>query len=499
MKRRAFLQGSGLAAFGLGASTGAQAQRLIDFPQLLMCRRPVRVRRNIYELYEEDPNHPIIENYRQGVAALKGQPDFTPTSWAYQANIHGTTLAPGSWPAGAPFSTCEHSGAVITPFFLSWHRMYLYYFERILRKFCGNPDFALPYWDWTTNRRLPPPFRDPTIGPNPNPLYDSTRNAGINNGDPMPASAVDASPDLAQNNYFNFQSGLEGTPHGTVHGTIGGNMSNFPGAGRDPIFWLHHCNIDRLWEVWLYTGSGHSNPTGNTTWLNQSYTFATEKGVLVNHQGSEILDTQTQLRYVYEHTCTPVFPVLALGTLVAAVQQRQLLSELLIAKDVKLPAESARITLRQKDAAGRDRLVRSLSLLAAPDEDIRSLLVFEGIRTEAPADGYLEIYIGLPEGTEPNFESSYYAGNMDFFGADAESRRSMEFRQDRHAGHGLTREIDVTETVRRLYGRGQIGEAGLSVTLVPAGMAPEGRPFRMKPTASAVIDSITLSVIKEPR
>ena len=52
-------------------------------------------------------------------------------------------------------------------------------------------------------------------------------------------------------------------------------------------------------------------------------------------------------------------------------------------------------------------------------EDIRSLLVFEGIRTEAPADGYLEVYIGLPEGTEPNFESPYYAGNVDFFGADA--------------------------------------------------------------------------------
>ncbi len=245
-------------------------------------------------------------------------------------------------------------------------------------------------------------------------------------------------------------------------------------------------------------GSGHSNPTGDPVWLSQSYTFANETGTLVNHQGSNILDTQTQLGYVYEHTCTPVFPVVALGTLVASLQQRQLLSELLIAKEVKLSAESARITLRQEDAAGRDQLARSLSLLAEPDEDIRSLLVFEGIRTEAPAQGYLEVYIGLPEGTEPNFESPYYAGNVDFFGADAGSRRSMQFRGDQHTGHGLTREIDVTETLRRLYGRGELGEAGLSVTLVPAGMAREGRPFRMDEAASPVIDSITLSIIKEP-
>jgi hypothetical protein len=493
MRRRAFLQCAGFAAFGLGASTVARAQPIIDLQQLLICRRPVKVRRNIYELYQEDPNHPIIASYREGVSVMKSRPDSDPTSWAYQANIHGTTLAPGSWPAGAPFATCEHG----TQFFLSWHRMYLYYFERILRKASSNPDFALPYWDWTTNRRLPPPFRDPTIGPNPNPLHDATRTAGINNGDPMPPSAVDASPDLAQNNYFNFQSGLEGTPHGTIHVTIGGNMGNFAGAGRDPIFWLHHCNIDRLWEVWLYTGSGHTNPTGNAPWLNQTYTFATETGALVNHHGSEILDTQTQLRYVYEHTCTPVFPLVAVATL-ASIQQRQLLSSLLIAKDVKLPAESGRITLRQEDGTARDRLARSLALLAEPDEDIRSLLVFEGIRTEAPADAYLEVYIGLPEGTEPSFDSPYYAGNVDFFGADAGSRRSMQSRGDRHAEHGLTREIDVTEMLRRLYGAGRVGEEELSVTLVPAGMAPEGRKVRISEQASPVIDSITLSVVKEP-
>ncbi|MGH7262080.1 MAG: tyrosinase family protein [Nitrospiraceae bacterium] len=39
------------------------------------------------------------------------------------------------------WNTCQHGSY----FFLSWHRMYLYYFERILREASRDPNFALPY------------------------------------------------------------------------------------------------------------------------------------------------------------------------------------------------------------------------------------------------------------------------------------------------------------------------------------------------------------------
>jgi len=52
---------------------------------------------------------------------------------------------------------------------------------------------------------------------------------------------------------------LEGQPHNLVHNDIGGvgaidpgpygNMTNFL-SPVDPIFFLHHANIDRLWDVW---------------------------------------------------------------------------------------------------------------------------------------------------------------------------------------------------------------------------------------------------------
>ena len=56
---------------------------------------------------------------------------------------------------------------------------------------------------------------------------------------------------------------LENFPHGAVHSLVGndydelgnpcdeGWMGSFFTAGLDPLFWLHHANIDRLWQVWL--------------------------------------------------------------------------------------------------------------------------------------------------------------------------------------------------------------------------------------------------------
>src|SRR6185503_18384924 len=51
--------------------------------------------------------------------------------------------------------------------------------------------------------------------------------------------------------FYPFSNNVNGTPHGVVHGAVGGNMTGFNFAGLDPIFWLHHCNIDRLWEAWM--------------------------------------------------------------------------------------------------------------------------------------------------------------------------------------------------------------------------------------------------------
>jgi tyrosinase len=38
----------------------------------------------------------------------------------------------------------------------------------------------------------------------------------------------------------------------TVHAFIGGKMTTMS-SPNDPVFWLHHCNLDRLWAKWQLT------------------------------------------------------------------------------------------------------------------------------------------------------------------------------------------------------------------------------------------------------
>ena len=81
-----------------------------------------------------------------------------------------------------------------------------------------------------------------------------------------------------------------------VHGSIGGNMGGFNTAGQDPIFWLHHCNIDRLWEEWLAQGGGRVNPTADATWMNTDFTFVDENKNFVQMSGSDVPYTINQLK-----------------------------------------------------------------------------------------------------------------------------------------------------------------------------------------------------------
>ena len=113
----------------------------------------VHARRNIKTLSANE-----IATLQKGIKVMQGRQPSDPTSWIYQANIHGTF----DTPALAAWSTCQHGSF----FFLSWHRMYLYYFERILRAASGDANLTLPYWNYSDASdpnapALPLPFRQP--------------------------------------------------------------------------------------------------------------------------------------------------------------------------------------------------------------------------------------------------------------------------------------------------------------------------------------------------
>jgi hypothetical protein len=97
-----------------------------------------------------------------------------------------------------------------------------------------------------------------------------------------------------------FSSLLEAQPHNTVHVKVGGWMLGPNTAAQDPIFWLHHANIDRLWERWLDRGEGRANPVTNRVWMDTEFALFDEDGDRVEMSAREIIQTASQLDYVYD-------------------------------------------------------------------------------------------------------------------------------------------------------------------------------------------------------
>ena len=72
---------------------------------------------------------------------------------------------------------------------------------------------------------------------------------------------------------------MDQNPHFFTHISIGGDMADFSTVGGDPIFYLHHCNLDRIWESW--NRLGNSNPT-EPKYLGRKFTFADRNGKRVD-------------------------------------------------------------------------------------------------------------------------------------------------------------------------------------------------------------------------
>jgi Common central domain of tyrosinase/Polyphenol oxidase middle domain len=438
-----------------------------DLPTSDIPGQQVFVRPNIGKL---DPNGPQIAAFRQGVQVMKSRPASDPTSWLYQANIHGTDDA-GDLQA---WNTCQHGSF----FFLSWHRMYLYYFERILRKASGDPNFALPFWDYSdpTQRAIPVALRQPAGAQNS--LFITQRAPGINQGAQLPESATTFDDAMDFTNFaspagsplsfggaqvpgpvhFNGVFGaLESQPHNIVHVLVGGNngfMIDPNLAARDPVFWLHHANIDRLWNVWLAREGGRTNPTmGN--WPTQVFTFFDENGQAVQLTGQQVVDSAQQLNYRYaegrgdEPTPQGIEPSLPAAPFTDSKQ--------------RVLADKA-VNARLRGARG------SVAVTIPPGPEVlgRHTLVLEGIRFGRPGV-YYEVYAGLPPGAQPDSKGPHYVGNIAIFGQRADGTSAHAG----HAGRALQEDAklayDIEPLIERL--RKQPGFTGdLKLDFVPKGL-----------------------------
>jgi tyrosinase len=430
----------------------------------------LRVRPNITQL-----NAAQLESLKKGVAAMKALPASDPRSWRFQANMHGTTDSD----TNPLFNQCEHG----TLLFLAWHRGYVYYFERILRQLSGDPDLVLPYWDWTADPVLPAAFRTPADAGNP--LYDASRT--INSGATLPSQVVEDDLERAlkqvpfpASGTVGFTHSLERSPHGAIHVLLGGNMSSVPTAANDPIFWLHHCNVDRLWDRWLGQAEGRVNPS-DAAFLDKTYALADEHGKTVRRKVRDLLSS-AGLGYRYD-TVPPPAPAVArpaAGTdsekppvRVATTLPAKAPAPDLAARPLGLETVTEKLTVLPEQ---RDTLKAAVGA-PRPGAAGKILLQVAGLSAREVPTYVYAVYLDLPPGDVPAPKArQHYVGTISFFG-----KVPVGPRHGHAASKTFTETFDVTDLVARLRAAGLWSPDAVRVTLRPlTPIAPKGQEAELR-------------------
>lgn len=203
---------------------------------------------------------------------------------------HWTAMQLGTSPNVA-MRNFAHGG----PIFLPWHRMFLLRMEQQLQRQSGEPDAGLPYWDWALpdgdqpsvdQLRTSPPWTAQYLGPSQGDVTTGLlkdhrvrieeRIDGLWSVRPRPIQRLggvrvatlpqvseveeamkirqyDAAPwDMTSRSHRNILEGWLNGPrlHNQIHVWVSGDM--FLGTSpNDPVFYLNHCNVDRIWESWM--------------------------------------------------------------------------------------------------------------------------------------------------------------------------------------------------------------------------------------------------------
>ena len=456
----------------------------------------VRVRRDVWQLSAQNLWEPTILNYAKAVAKLRTYDTGAfadPRSWRHLAEIHGSSIARNLWPRGAHWDECEHGSW----YFLPWHRIYLHHFEKIVRdavRSLGGPTtWALPYWNYTDGQRphvrqLPPAFRELTLPDgSPNPLLVNERGPGMNGNGQLGPAIVSTTTALGQAIFSDPAGGgivpgfgggvsapthgggipgaLENTPHGSVHIGVGGVnppgwMSRFETAARDPIFWLHHANIDRLWAEWLRT-QPHVNPT-DARWLTQTFVFGSGRWHTKMAAKDVLNSRRAPLRYRYDDepaaAAAPrrVAPVAARAQREAVVRRGP--PEMLgAARNIPLGSTPTHAEIEVAEARGPAR-----DAFAGAPQPRQWYLMIENIRGKQLPAGTFSVYVNAPANASPADLEKHFAGTISLFGVVESSKKS-----DRHAGEGLSYSLDVSDLIERLERGGAWDPKKLRVTFVP--------------------------------
>lgn len=518
----------------------------------------LRKRENVYEL-GSDWAGPILW-YARGVKAMKTRKLAETTSWTFFAAVHGIRRwmwdlygftaaadpAPGAADTAAYLDQCQHQSW----YFLPWHRGYLLALEDVLRKeieLQGGPHdtWALPYWNYFADgeNALPPAFRsaDWPDGTGDNPLFVVQRWGPMGGTSPFDIASVtnlDAIGDPAFSgpggggsvgfggpetgfSWFGTESGgIENDPHNVVHGLVGGQdtaalfppgtpfagnfqhgvMSDPLAAALDPVFYLHHCNLDRLWESWNAfppgkpaTGPDDWKNPAVPKWLDGPASIGERAFAMPNPDGTKRVYTPAGMQdiaalgYAYDDlTPGEAAPVVTVAERMARLG---IAAERVVAaggppmaqNKVEMIGASAgglsiagtgavRSTVRTEPEA-RARVARSLGATSAmPDRVFLNLENVTGMSDAA----MFRVYVGAAGGRDPVGDRDRLAGSVALFGVSQASDPA-----GRHAGNGITYTLEITRIVDSLHLASDFDVDELAVYLVPIEVIPEAAKVRI--------------------
>lgn len=478
---------------------------------------PPRVRHSVF-----DPRA-NLESYRKGVAQMKAwgaTSTSDPRGWDYQAAIHGSFTR-----QGVPFNQCEHRSW----WFLPWHRAYLHFFERIVRAASGDPNFALPYWDWdSSDHNLPPwGFRDPSST-----LYDGTRVRGINVGPGLLVPELNVAETMAASDFLGkreaqgfggvyypqrIKGAMERRTHDKVHGQIGGNMGDPNTAAQDPIFWLHHCNVDRLWDAWL--AKGHSNPP-DSAWHDNlidgrpaPWTFYDENKAPVEVKTSDFLQGGPRLDYQYDSLNGNLHPLLVNTQIRDQIRQTRAVAMAprpMAEKDNRMATDifgdQTRIVVtgeRNRNTLGatptqlqtaiqpdkKPKFMQAMPLAAMADPESPAILLnIEDVRSTAPPGVIYRVYLNdrnATAATDP--DEANFVGSFAIFQSSSPRHRM----NPNGAEHGDSFSFDISKLVQKLTDRSQWNPDKIDVTIVSKGIGGEDTP-----KAEVSFDRVSISIEK---
>lgn len=460
--------------------------------------------------------------YAKAVRELQSRPVTKKASWRYLAAMHDFDLAawirlgyltatstlPGRPEQDRYWKQCQHQSW----YFFPWHRAYLHTFEDIvldaLKSLGGPVDWALPYWNYSDTKNqeatnIPDAFLAQTLPDgSANPLHVAARF-----GTSVAPEDVELTDRIADNDFTGTDRGpsigvggprtifsphgqqeglVEAAPHDLVHGDVGGRgglMSNTTTAALDPIFWLHHANIDRLWEVWLTRDPQNKNPT-DIDWLKgptKRRGFALF-GADEKDRPSNPTDVQTTkaLGYVYDDISDPLNGAtrrsLRLEALLPRLQNREFAATLEVHDMEKRPtaellgSNDKEIALGPKPVTSRIQLAsRPLTTLSksfnsslmradTPGEPDRVFLHLENIRGK-DGSGIFDVVLHKPDA--PAGTAGIRAGSISLFGVEQASQPDGD-----HAGNGLNKTLEITNAVDAMkLDRSQ--EGILDVEIIP--------------------------------